>query len=336
MKKVLVVRFSAIGDIILTAPVLELLHDNKFEIHFLVKTGFRSVATALPRIHTIWSWEHDREKIPFSSYTAILDLQGTAQSKSFVRKHASGIAVHTYNKPYLKRALLLWTKASVFALSPVVMRYVEAATPLLKMPISKSELTTIKGKLDPGHLARKKVEERLLQQIGPYPQLLVFVLGGSYRGKRMNFHQWKVVVQEARKFGLPIALLGGPEEAQLGESLEQPLGSRVYNFARDLTVLEGLALVEKATLVVSGDTGFMHAAAAFGKPLVSFWGATHPKLGFSPWSPAPGSVEIVSNSWLTPISKHGKVPLGLPNPMNNLPLDQVVVAIKNILGGQFT
>ena len=83
----------------------------------------------------------------------------------------------------------------------------------------------------------------------------------------MNYDQWRSAIRELLKLGLPIALVGGPSGYR-GE-LEQPLGSGVSNYCGTTTIVEGMVVVKEAALVISGDTGFMHAAANFKRPLIS-------------------------------------------------------------------
>jgi ADP-heptose:LPS heptosyltransferase len=135
---------------------------------------------------------------------------------------------------------------------------------------------------------------------------------------------------------MPLALVGGPEEAGMGESLEQPLGSGAKNYCGTTTVIEGFKIIENAALVISGDTGFMHAAANFNRPLISLWGATHPSLGFAPWPAYENQRTVITDSALSPISKHGKVPWWLPNPMRKLPLGDVISAAGSILQDKTT
>ena len=327
--RILLIRLSAIGDILLTAPIVAALHARGYAVDFMVKAAYRSVVNALPGVGEVLVWEREAAQVRWSNYQGVVDLQATAKTAQFLRKAPHSLPVYKFKKPYIKRALLLWTKLPIFALSPVVERYADAVRPLLGPQWRPSH-----APIEPGAAARTKVQTMFAQR-GISEPPLVFVLGGSYKGKKMSYWQWNELVEKSKKFDLPIALLGGPQEAMMGESLEQPLGKNIFNFARDLTLLEGLALVSAARLVVSGDTGFMHAAAALQRPLVSLWGATHPHLGFSPWK-ARVHIPVITKSFLTPLSKHGKLPVPFLNPMNQLPLNQVVEAIEQILQDKTT
>lgn len=318
---ILVVRLSAIGDLILTAPVTAKLHAKGYRVVLLCKDAYRSVGAILPGVDEIASWEKDRSKLLGSSntFSAILDLQGTGKSKRWCKQW--NIPVHTFKKPYVRRALLLLTKSSRLALKPVVDRYFEAAAPLLK---GQKDHAVVDDQL------------RLPAVITVLPQApyIAVVIGGSYKGKRLNYEAWRTVIDDLLKIGMPIALVGGPEEAGVGESLEQPLGSGITNYCGTTTIIEGIAVIAGAALVISGDTGFMHAAANFRKPIISLWGGTHPSLGFAPWPKQLDHHEIISKSFWTPASKHGKLPFWVPNPMKKLPLAEISISAQQILKGK--
>jgi ADP-heptose:LPS heptosyltransferase len=315
---VLVVRLSAIGDLVLVAPITAQLASEGYRVSLLCKDAYRAVASCLPGVHEVLSWEKDRARITARTLTFehVIDLQGTLKSKRWCGQLK--VPVHTYQKPYVRRALLLATKHMSFALTPVVHRYAAAAAPLFAGAL-RSDAPDYRLRLP-------EVELELPQQ--PYVAL---VLGGSYAGKRLDFQAWRQIMDGLSVFQMPLALIGGPEEAGMGESLEQPLGSGAKNYCGTTTVIEGFKVIENAALVISGDTGFMHAAANFNRPLISFWGATNPALGFAPWPVYDKQRTVVTRSVMSPISKHGKVPWFLPNPMRKLPLDEVISAAASIL-----
>jgi len=301
MHKVLLIRFSAIGDLLLTAPVIRELKKEGAHITLLVKDRFRTTAALLDGVDALLSWEKNSKallKTAASEYHRIIDLQGTAQSKRYVRKIK--LRTSTFKKPYLRRMFLLLTRSKTFALTPVVERYAEAAGVML----SKDKV------------AFKKI---------------VAVIGGSHEGKRLSAKQWLEILKSQTQEKL--VLLGGPGDRELAQEIRQQLPG--CTDATHTTIEEGMMIVSKAKLVISGDTGFMHAAALMHVPLVSLWGATHPMLGFGPWPPHKNQREVISKG-KTPLSKHGKVPQYASNPMRELDTEEVKKAIAEILQGRTT
>ena len=132
-RRLLIIRFSAIGDLLLTAPVLQCLASCGHDLTLVVKRSHKSAAEVLPGVDEQLIWEDAQAGLiehGKGRYDAVIDLQGTYQSKQFTRK--LGLPVSTFHKPYLKRWLLLITKSPSFKISPVVERYAHAASPWLE------------------------------------------------------------------------------------------------------------------------------------------------------------------------------------------------------------
>lgn len=303
--RILLIRFSAIGDLLLTAPIIDALVAQDHKITLLVKDRFRPTASLLHGVDHVRSWEAlkgESARSIAAQFDRIIDLQGTAQSKRFTTRQS--IAVRTFSKPYLRRFLLLLTKNERYALTPVVDRYAEAA-----------EVTLNTKSVYAFNLGAAK-----------YSNSLVLIIGGSKKGKRLQLGQWIEIIKKVEHLN-PI-LLGGPEDAPLAAALCQRFSN--CHDATDTTVEQGLAIVKAANLVVSGDTGFMHAAALMNVPLVSIWAATHPHLGFAPWPPRQNQRLILSSA-SSPISKHGNVPWWRSNPIQKVEVKEVLTAIAETL-----
>ena len=310
MHKVLLIRFSAIGDLLLTAPVIRELKKEGAHITLMVKDQFRTTAALLEGVDALLSWEKDSKallKTAASEYHRIIDLQGTAQSKRYVRKIK--LPTSSFKKPYLRRMFLLLTRSKTFALTPVVERYAEAAGVML---------------------SKDKVVFNL-PDLPDFEEKIVAVIGGSYEGKRLSAKQWFEILKSQSQEEL--VLLGGPGDRALAQEIRQQLPG--CTDATHTTIEEGMTIVSKAKLVISGDTGFMHAAALMHVPLISLWGATHPVLGFGPWPPHKNQREVITKG-KTPLSKHGKVPQYASNPMRELDTEEVKSVIAEILQGRTT
>ena len=310
MHKILLIRFSAIGDLLLTAPIIRELKKEGAHVTLLVKDRFRTAALLIDGVDEVLSWERYKKALiegASDEYHRIIDLQGTSQSKRFARRIKLPRA--TFKKPYLRRSLLLLTRSEKFALTPVVERYAEAAGVMLskdKVSFNLTEPASIFGKI-------------------------VAVIGGSHAGKRLSAAQWLEILHPQPSQEL--VLLGGPGDRELAQEIKAELPQCAD--ATHTSIEQGLAIIAEAKLVISGDTGFMHAASLMHVPLVSLWGATHPMLGFGPWPPQDNQREVITKG-KTPLSKHGKVPNYASNPMRELDTEEVKKAIAEILQGRTT
>ena len=316
-QRLLIIRFSAIGDLLLTSPVLQCLSSCGHRLTLVVKGSHKSVAELLPGVDELLVWEESYTDLIEHSkgrYDAVIDLQGTYQSKQFTKK--LGLRFSTFHKPYLKRWLLLLTKSPSFKMQSVVERYAHAASSWLTDGLLPVELSF------------------RLPENGTIKNALVFVIGGSHAGKRLTLNQWQELISNVALGTNPMVLLGGPGDQKLAQELVEEFDHLID--ATSYSVASGLTLISDAAIVVSGDTGFMHAAALLDTPLVSFWGATHPNLGFAPWPVRSAQKEVISKSIWTPMSKHGKKLPFLPNPMNKLLVSEVLSAIEQMLPDKTT
>jgi heptosyltransferase-2 len=158
------------------------------------------------------------------------------------------------------------------------------------------------------------------------------VIGGSYNTKKLPIEQWQ---RFCAVIPYPVILLGGPEDMYEGGKIAEQDPIKIYNSCGKFNLNESAELVKKARVIVSNDTGLMHIAAAFQKPVISLWGNTSPEMGMFPYygfnnlkeRVSPQSV-IVENKQLSchPCSKIGysKCPKGHFKCMRDL--DMTLVA----------
>ncbi|MDL2242487.1 glycosyltransferase family 9 protein, partial [Bacteroidales bacterium OttesenSCG-928-K03] len=82
----------------------------------------------------------------------------------------------------------------------------------------------------------------------------------------------------------PVVLIGGNKEKEVGEKIAS-LCDNVFNYAGQLDLQQSALIIKNSELVLAGDTGMMHIAAALKKNLISLWASTTPELGVSPYFP---------------------------------------------------
>jgi heptosyltransferase-2 len=119
------------------------------------------------------------------------------------------------------------------------------------------------------------------------PQKFVaLVLGGTYATKQMPL---ELLVKILNQFNGSVVLLGGPAESKLADDLLNALnrldareGSGIFNYCGKLNLNDSAWVASKSRVVVSGDTGMAHIAAALGCNLVMVWGNTVPEFGMVP------------------------------------------------------
>jgi len=156
------------------------------------------------------------------------------------------------------------------------------------------------------------------------------VIGAAHGTKRWPVHKWK---EFCSKMDHPIILLGGKEDTANGKEIAAVDPVKVYNACGKFSINESADIVKRSKLVVSNDTGMMHIAAAFKKPVISLWGNTVPSFGMTVYYGAamvPEVIMQVNKLWCRPCSKIGfaKCPLGHFKCMEKINADDVLAKVK--------
>jgi len=298
-KKVLIVRFSSIGDIVLTTPVIRVVktqfNHGDVEVHYLTKSIYEQLLAANPylsKIHTIH--QHVGEVsglLRQQRYDYVIDLHNNL--RSFQVKTALGRPSRSLNKLDMRRLLYIRFKINLMPNSHIVDRYLDVVKPL-------GVSNDMRG-LDYFLRAQDEIDSPgiPLSHRGDY---IAIVIGGKHAGKCYPVQQ---LVRVCRQLQLPVILLGGSCDWERGEAIVEQVGDKVFNACGRYSLNQSAALVRDAQLVISNDTGLMHIATAFKKKIISLWGATVPEFGMYPYLPGEGSLILEADSRQRPYSKHG-------------------------------
>ena len=115
----------------------------------------------------------------------------------------------------------------------------------------------------------------------PY-NYIAFVIGAAHQTKRLPTDK---IINICKKISQPIVLLGGPGESDQGNLIAQESGTHVINTSGQLKLNQSASIIKQSAKVITHDTGLMHIAAAFRKPILSVWGNTIPAFGMYPYYP---------------------------------------------------
>jgi len=297
LKKILVIRFSAIGDIVLSTPVIRSLKEQipGSEIHMLVKHKFReSIETNIHISKFHFMDEHPVEvldALKAEKYDYVIDLQKNGKS-SWVR---SVLYARHYSFPKLnfKKFLLVYFKIDKMPKVHIVDRYFEAVKKLHVMNDGKG----LDFFLKPQEELFSASEIDFLKTT-----YVALVLGATYYTKRIPEQKLEEIISHIKH---PVVLLGGPAESTLAETLAAKF-SHAVNTVGKTNLQQSAHYIKNAAVVITSDTGLMHIAAAFHKKIISVWGNTVPGFGMYPYMPGEGSILIENNSLdCRPCSKLG-------------------------------
>ena len=273
--KVLVIRFSSIGDIVLTTPIVRCLKQQRPEIdvHYLTKSAYGTLLVNDPYIDRLHFFQDDLgpviEELKKEKFDCVIDLHNNLRTLRV--KKALNVLSYSFPKLNLKKWLLTNFKIDVMPDKSIVERYFETVRLLDVHNDGKG--------LDYFLPEDKKLANNdfPMSHWGGY---VGCVIGGSYNTKKLPIEQWKKFCEVVP---YPVILLGGPEDRYDGSEIAEQDTIKIYNSCGKFSINESAELVKHARVIVSNDTGLMHVAAAFQKPIISLWGNTSPEMGMFPY-----------------------------------------------------
>ncbi len=325
--KILVIRFSSIGDIVLTTPVIRVLKtqlEGNVEVHFLTKQKFAGLLEANPYVDRIHSMDKtvqevlpELEKIGFDY---IIDLHKNIRT-SIVRKRLKTLTFE-FRKYNLEK--WLWVNFGINRMPQlhIVDRYLET----LRAFGVKDDGQGLDYFIPEGKTLRND-QLPITHQQG----FTAIVVGAMHAGKRMSANKLAAVCSQLKS---NVVLIGGPEDEQTGEEIVRNSGDYVYNACGKFSLHESADCLRRSELVITGDTGMMHIASAFGKKIISLWGCTVPGFGMFPYRPHPASIILEpTGRSKRPCSKLGnRCKYGIENKcIDQIPNQELFTAIEKLL-----
>lgn len=331
-EKILVIRFSSIGDIVLTTPVIRALKtqlDNS-EVHFCTKKQYAGLLEANPYVDKLHLLEDDfstlADSLQKEGFDYVVDLHNNLRTRRLKTRLKKPSAA--FPKLNWEKWLIVNFKINKLPNIHIVDRYFEAAA---ELGIKKDTLG-----LDYFIPEKDEIEDDWLPDTHQ-KDFVAFAIGGAHETKKLTLDR---MIELCDKINKPIVLLGGKEDVENGkkieaffnaeedseelkESLDQ-LGKKaqIYNGCGKFNLNQSASIVKRASFVFTHDTGMMHIAAALKKNIFSIWGNTIPEFGMYPYQT---KFTILENKKLScrPCSKIGydKCPKGHFKCMNDIIFD---------------
>jgi lipopolysaccharide heptosyltransferase II len=290
---ILAVRFSSIGDVLLTTPLLRAIRRRYPDcgLTVLTKEAYAPLVNRNPHVTRVIGLSGDRPltsiaaELRANRYTHLLDLHDSLRSRA-LRILVPG-AWSSYPKHRLARAVLIHTKRNIYRdPRPVPERYFSAARDLDVVPDGgPPELFSGRDAEDAvaAWLQRTDVPESV--------RMVALAPGAAHATKRWPLEHWRSLVQRLAR-ECHVIVVGAVEDAPLGAELARVAPDRVLNAAGQFGLQHTGVLLRRASAVVSGDTGVMHLASAVGTPVVALFGPTVQSFGFFPYTERARVVEL--------------------------------------------
>lgn len=330
--KILILRFSSIGDIVLTTPVVRTVKTqlDKAEVHYATKAQYKDLFVANPyidKMHYLGESLGDLiHALKQEKFDYVIDLHHNLRTLRV--KRALGVPSFSYNKLNVEKWLKVNLKIDKLPPLHIVDRYMKTVEPL-GVRIDALGLDYFIPEKD-------EVPTEWLPD-GFRGEYVVYAIGAQHGTKKLPLEK---MIELCDRINKPVVLLGGPEDAEIGEQVERFFSrdgesdetrdglrrmnkkTLVYNGCGKFNINQSASVVRQARYVFSHDTGLMHIAAAFRKEVFSIWGNTIPAFGMYPYRTR---FTVLENNRLScrPCSKIGyeKCPKGHFKCMKELSLD---------------
>lgn len=289
---ILVIRFSAMGDVAMTVPVIQqcLQQHPQLRITVVSNAFLQPLFDPLERCHfhpADLKGRHKgiggmyrlyRELNRFQKFDAVVDLHDVLRSK-MLRKYFEwkGIPIGVMNKGRAEKKSL--TRKENKILQPLTSMHERYADVFRESGFSIQLLhqqvfskATVLPELEP------KIPSGLWIGVAPFAQ---------YREKMYPLEAMKTVVKAIARTDRPVLLFGG--KGQEASTLQEWANEipNVFNLAGRLSFSDELKLISRLQCMISMDSANMHLASLYNVPVMSIWGATHPFAGFNGWNQSP-------------------------------------------------
>ncbi len=291
--KILILRFSSIGDIVLTTPVVRTLKTQleDAEIHYATKASYASILTSNPYIDKLHLLDHNLGELISTlkkeRYDVIIDLHNNLRTKRVT--WSLGVKTYRFKKINIAKWLMVNFKWNRLPNKHIVDRYMDTTRDLgVKMDsLGLDYFIPEKDEVEPEWLPETHRQG-----------FAVFIIGGKFPTKRLPVER---MIELCDRINKPIVLLGGKEDIENANKIEdffrRPEGneemeemlielgkhSLIYNGCGKFNLNQSASIVRQAKWVFTHDTGLMHVAAAFKKQIYSIWGNTIPAFGMYPY-----------------------------------------------------
>lgn len=325
MKKILIIRLSSLGDIVLTQSVVQALH-NKFpnaQIHYLTKKVYSPIVKIFNCVDEIHYWENkytllkELRNIKFDLTIDLHSKFNTFVIKSFINAKRTV----TYNKEHFLRRKIVKQKTNKTISSTVGLYFTVLKKIGLDGEVSVPKLFPVKNTEIPEIFS----VSTKAKYIGLFP-------GALHKTKQYPIKQLAEFIDSVpTKWNYQFLIFGSNAERDLANRLDSLTKTNIIDLCGKLDLQQLVFAISKMDAVITNDSGPMHIAAALGKPQIAIFGATHPKLGFAPMNTK--AIILSSDLPCQPCSLHGggKCPKEHFNCMKLITAEQILNSLKIII-----
>jgi len=299
MNDILVIRFSSLGDVVMSTAVIEALHRSfpETRVHFLTKREFAQVYTSNERISEITGIQgHERPSaivhaLGCREFDVVIDLHGTLRSRA-VASLVKAPVKFRINKHALGRRFMVWSRNRFRRQFDMLGSYLNTLSTL-------GITDRVLPHMTPAPEALKEADG-----ISERERTIGFAPGAKHHTKCWNEVSYARIADKIAKQGFLPVFIGDNNDIEIVERIRSMMGEKSVSYAGQIKLDVTIALISRFTALVTNDSGPMHIAGALGVHFAAIFGPTHPDLGFAPGYPS-GTI-LHSGISCSPCSLHGE------------------------------
>lgn len=281
-------RFSAMGDVAMTVPVLLALQRDypDVEVVMLSRKRFEPLFNQLKNVNFVEARLSDRHKGIVGLYRlakqlktmdidAVVDLHNVLRTK-VLRNFMSKIPSSKLDKGRADKKKLVSDPAFFEPLKHTTQRYADAFTDLgFSIKLEHNEF-----------LSTLTLPDEVNSSVNTDGYVLIgFSPFAAHKTKALTVNKAKRITQQlARIPNAQVVLIGGGEKEARKLQLVAATTPHVINLAGTTSFENELAIISNLDVMIAMDSGNGHLAAIYGVPTITLWGNTHPYAGFAPYA----------------------------------------------------
>ncbi|MGB8335323.1 MAG: glycosyltransferase family 9 protein [Desulfobacterales bacterium] len=342
MKRILIIRPSAIGDIVMASPMIRVLRNAwpRGYIAWLADTSVRGLLDDHPALDEVIYWSKEDWRRMMKTLRL---LRLSAEAASFsrdLRKRRFDIALD--GQGLLRSRLLAWLSGAgerigfesrepgAFLMTRIVSRGPDKSAMSSEYIFLMQAMGLAPGRFEPELVLAPRDgigAETKLRSAGFSDRFATICPFTTRPQKHWPEDRWVVLAQEIKsRWELPLVLLGGPNDTAAAQRFQDWIGAGLYDFTGKTSLAEAAAIIARTDLVIGVDTGLTHLGTAFKCPTVALFGATCPYLR----TPSPRTVVVYNPQACAPC-KRKLTCAGQYDCMNTITVDQVLGAVDQAL-----
>lgn len=303
--KILIIRLSSMGDVLLTSKLIRNLRKNfkNSIIKFITNKEYEDLIKYNPYLDEYLLYEkYNIDKINELQNNLnefkpdlIIDLQNNKRSKELTKNFTNNI--FKFDKRTFYKLLLVYTKinkTTKYELIP------DLYCKTLKLPNFEIDNLGLEIWLN-NNENYENIQNRKYYKKNKYK--IAVAPGATFKTKRIpNDILIKILKNLSKKLEIEYFLIGGKDEIDISNRIEQEIDC--INYTGRLSILETARIVDQSDLLITNDTGIMHIASARRIPIIVFYGGTIPNFGFVPYHTP--HIIFENDLWCRPCSHIGR------------------------------